>query len=78
MRHSSNRILTTHYDGANRIDCITDSDPEQGRTEFVRDHRGNATQHKVKLAAPDSWAVTTTDYDHLLFFEKPPIAGSAV
>ena len=57
------RVITTIYDGANRVERITDS--EGGETAFTtRDGRGNVTERTVKLNATDS-AVTTMVYDAL-------------
>ena len=59
----ADRIITTHYDGANRTDWVTDS--LGGRTDFtLRDDRGNVLTQTVKLNATDN-AVTTSVYDAL-------------
>ncbi|MEP0842619.1 MAG: RHS repeat protein, partial [Phycisphaerae bacterium] len=56
------RVITTHYDGASRVDYVTDS--EGGRTDFVRDDRGNVTQQTVRIDGGNS-GVTNTVYDAL-------------
>ncbi|MCP4592425.1 MAG: RHS repeat protein, partial [bacterium] len=66
------RVVTTYYDDANRVERTTDS--EGGETTLARDDRGNVIEQTVKLTASDS-AVTTTIYDAL---SRPTrITGSA-
>jgi|GEM_PF-2155711 len=57
------RVVTTEYDDAERVDRILDS--EGGETAFtLRDGRGNVTLQTVKINATDS-AVTNMVYDAL-------------
>ena len=58
----ADRVITTEYDGGNRVERITDS--EGGETLFVRDDRGNVLDQTVKIDGGNS-AVTTTIYDAL-------------
>ncbi|MFQ5493854.1 MAG: dockerin type I domain-containing protein, partial [Phycisphaerae bacterium] len=58
----ADRVITTQYDGANRVQAVSDS--EGGQTMFMRDQRGNVTEQIVKLNATDN-AVTSTVYDAL-------------
>ncbi len=59
----SDRVLTTEYDDAERVERVLDS--EGGETVFTtRDGRGNVTEQTVKIDATDS-AVTTMVYDAL-------------
>ncbi len=56
------RLITTQYDGASRVEHILDS--EGGQTDFVRDQRGNATSQTVRLTASTS-ATTLAQFDAL-------------
>jgi RHS repeat-associated protein len=58
----ADRIITTEYDGANRVRRVTDS--LGGETIFARDDRGNVLDQTVKIDATNS-ALTTTVYDAL-------------
>ncbi|MCK4660487.1 MAG: hypothetical protein KAV82_13275 [Phycisphaerae bacterium] len=58
----SDRVLTTVYDNAGRVEEVTDS--EGGEIVYTRDGRGNITQQEIKLNAT-GWAFTNTDYDAL-------------
>ena len=58
----ADRILTTEYDGADRVHRTTDN--LGGETIFTRDDRGNVTEQTVKIDIGNS-AVTTTVYDAL-------------
>jgi RHS repeat-associated protein len=58
----ADRVITTEYDGANRVRRVTDS--LGGETIFARDDRGNVLDQTVKIDATNS-AVTTTVYDAL-------------
>ncbi len=57
------RVISTVYDGANRVQIVTDS--QGGQTMFTRDQRGNVTEQSVKLNTGPDFAVTTTVYDAL-------------
>ncbi|MBK9121340.1 MAG: RES domain-containing protein [Phycisphaerales bacterium] len=56
------RVITTTYDDANRVEETTDS--ESGQTIYARDDRGNVEQLQVKLAGA-AYALTDTVYDAL-------------
>jgi YD repeat-containing protein len=59
----ADRVITTVYDGANRVMLVTNS--EGGETTYFRDARGNVTQEKVKLNTIPEYALTDTIYDAL-------------
>lgn len=56
------RVVTTGYDGANRVQAVADS--EGGQTTFIRDDRGNVTQQTVRIDGSTS-AITNTVCDAL-------------
>ncbi|MGD8454650.1 MAG: hypothetical protein PVJ57_22785, partial [Phycisphaerae bacterium] len=61
-RGDDDRVITTLYDAANRVESTLDS--EDGETIYDRDDRGNVEQLQVKLT-DRAYAVTDTMYDAL-------------
>jgi len=73
----ADRVVTTGYDGAGRVDEVTDS--EGGLTNYTRDDRGNVTEETVKIDAITD-AVTNLVYDALgrtIQITEPEDAASA-